>query len=116
MASGAARRRPRIACPALAASALDRLPADVRPDRDRCGDRDRPVHRLAGPGADLQDRTTRDPTAPSRADETRRIRLRPAGVPRRRARSRIAAAGHAEPRAADLAGDAGLTVHVYFHG
>ena len=40
----------------LDAPALDRLPARGRPVRDGRDDRDRPLHLLAGPGADLHDR------------------------------------------------------------
>ena len=66
MAGGPARRRHRAPRPALAAPALDRLPQGRRPVRDRRGHRDRPLHLLAGPGADLQDRPARDRT-PARA-------------------------------------------------
>ena len=58
-----ARRRHRPPRPALAAPALDRLPQDGRAVRDRRRDRDRPLHLLAGPGADLQDRPARDRAA-----------------------------------------------------
>ena len=75
---------------------LDRLPQDVGPDRDRCRDRDRPLHRLARPGADLQDRPARDRAAARRADGARRVGVRPAGVPRRGARPRLAAARDAQ--------------------
>ena len=40
---------------------------DGRPVRDRRGHRDRPLHLLAGPGADLQDRPARDRAAARRA-------------------------------------------------
>ena len=50
------------------APALDRLPARRGPVRDRRGDRDRPLHRLAGPGPDLHDRLPRDrAAAPARS-------------------------------------------------
>ena len=62
-----ARRRYRDPCAPLAAPALDRLPAGGRAVRDGRGDRDRPLHLLAGPGADLQDRPARDRAAACRA-------------------------------------------------
>ena len=76
---------------ALAAPAVDRFPQGGRPVRHRRGDRDRPLHLLAGPGADLQDRPARDRAAAGRALGTRRLGVRPARVPRRRAGPRIAA-------------------------
>ena len=102
-------RRHRPARPALAAPALDRLPPLGRPVRDGRGHRDRPLHRVARPGADLQDRPARDRAAARRAGGARRVGVRPAGVPRRGARPRLAAAGDAQPRAPELAGHAGLT-------
>ena len=45
----------------------------------------------------------------ARAVGARRLRVRPAGVPRRGAGPRLAAAGHARPRAAELAGHARLS-------
>ena len=45
---------------------IDFLPDD-RPVRDRRGHRDRPLHLLAGPGADLHDRPARDRAAAGRA-------------------------------------------------
>ena len=56
LAGGPARRRHRHPCAALGPPAVDRLPARRRPVRDRRDDRDRPLHRLAGPGPDLHDR------------------------------------------------------------
>ena len=91
------------------APALDRLPPEDRPVRDRRGHRDRPLHLLAGPGADLQGRPARDRAAPGRALGTRRLTVRPASVPRRRARPRLAAAGDALARAPELGGHPGLT-------
>ncbi len=51
----------------LAAPALHRLPQDGRPVRHRRRDRDRPIHLLARPGTDLQDRPARDRAAAARA-------------------------------------------------
>ena len=76
--------------------------------RDRRGHRDRPLHLLAGPGADLQDRPARDRAAARRALGAGRLALRPAGVPRRGPGPRLAAARHARPRAPELGGHPGL--------
>ena len=62
-----ARRRHRPPRAALAAPALDRLPPLGRPVRDGRGHRDRPLHRVARPGADLQGRPARDRAAARRA-------------------------------------------------
>ena len=81
--------------------------------RDGRRDRDRPLHLLARPGAHLHD------SASAEIERLRReicgagrVALRPARVPRRGARPRLAAAGDARPRAADLGGDARLTQDV----
>ena len=66
VARGPARRRHRIARAALAAPALDRLPPLGRPVRDGRRHRDRPLHLLARPGPDLQDRPARDRAAAPR--------------------------------------------------
>ncbi len=71
---------------------------DGRPVRDRRGDRDRPLHLLARPGADLQDRPARDRAAARRAVGARRVGVRPARLPRRGPRPRLAAAGDAHAR------------------
>ena len=109
LARRAAGGRHRPARPALAAPALDRLPPLGRPVRDGRGHRDRPLHRVARPGADLQGRPARDRAAARRAGGARRVVVRPPGLPRRRAGPRLAAAGDAEPRAPELARHAGLT-------
>ena len=57
-------RRYRHARPGLVAPGVDRLAAANRPFGDGRGDRDRPLHRVAGPGAELHDRHARDPQAP----------------------------------------------------
>ena len=54
---------------------IDFLPGG-RPVRDRRGHRDRPLHLLARPGADLQDRPARDRAASGRARRSRRLGLR----------------------------------------
>ena len=92
--------------PPLDAPAVDRLPARRRPVGDRRDDRDRPLHRLAGPGPHLQARPARDRAAPPRARGPRRRPLRPARVPRPGPRPRLAAAGDAGARAPELGGHA----------
>ena len=87
---------------------IDFLLSD-RAVRDRRGHRDRPLHLLAGPGADLQGRPARDRAAAPRARGARRLGVRPAGVPRRGPRPRLAAARDAGARAPDLGGHPGLT-------
>ena len=67
LAGGPARRRHRPPRAPLDAPAVDRLPARDRPVGDRRDDRDRPLHRLAGPGADLHDRLPRDRAAAPRS-------------------------------------------------
>ena len=76
------RRRHRAARAPLGAPALDRLPARCRPVRDRRGDRDRPLHLLAGPGPDLQAGPAPDREAAARDLGARRGAVRPARVPR----------------------------------
>ena len=80
------------------------------PDRDGRDDRDRPLHRLARPGPDLQDRPARDRAAPRPGSPPATAPVRPARVPRRGARPRVAAARHARARAPELGGDPGLEV------
>src|SRR5206468_12239279 len=103
------RRRYRPPRPSLDPPAVDRLPAPDRPLRDRRHDRDRPLHRLAGPGPDLHDRLPRDRAAPSGDRDTRWLPVRPPRVPRPGPRSRLIAAGDALTRAPELGGDTGLT-------
>ena len=75
LAGRAARRRHRPPRAALGAPAVDRLPAQRRrPVRDRRGHRDRPLHLLAGPGADLHARPAPDRGAPARDRRPRRRR------------------------------------------
>ena len=76
---------------------------------DRRDDRDRPLHRLAGPGPDLQARPAGHRAAPPPAHRARRLAVRPARVPRPGARSRFAAAGDARARAPELGDRPGLT-------
>ena len=58
--------------PRLVAPAVDRLAAQHRPVEDRRRHRDRPLHRVARPGAHLHDRHARDPPAAPRARGPRR--------------------------------------------
>ena len=67
LAGRPARRRHRPPRPPLVAPAVDRLPARGGPVGDGRDDRDRPLHRLARPGADLHDRLPRDRAAARRA-------------------------------------------------
>ena len=87
LARGPAGRRHRPARAALDAPAVDRPAARGRPDRDRRGHRDRPLHLLAGAGADVQDRPARDRAAAARDRGPRRRRVRPPRVPRPAARA-----------------------------
>ena len=103
-----ARRRYGPPRPALVAPAVDRRPAGGGHLVDRCGDRDGPVHRLARPGPDLQDRAARDRATSPRALRPRRVAVRPPGLPRPGPRSRLGAARDARPRAAELGRRAGL--------
>ena len=64
LAGRPAGRRYGAACAALDPPAIDRLPARDRAVRDGRDDRDGPLHRLAGPGADVHDRLPRDREAP----------------------------------------------------
>ena len=74
---------------------------------DRREHRDGPLHRLARPGAHLQDRPPRDQPAAGRAGRPRRSGLRPACLPRCAAGTRLPGARHARPRAAPLGGAQG---------
>ncbi len=66
LAGRPARRRQRAPCAPLAAPAVDRHAPRGRVDADRRDDRDRPLHRLAGPGPHLQARPAGDRAAPGR--------------------------------------------------
>ena len=66
-------------------------------------ERDRPLHRLAGPGAGLQDRRAQDQGAARPGDEGSRREIRHPGLPRRRARQRRGAARRARSQRRELA-------------
>ncbi len=61
-------------------------------------DRGRPLHGVAGPGAELQDRPARDRACPDGGRGGHGRAIRPARLPRRGARPRLTAAAHAAPR------------------
>ena len=68
--------------------AIDFLKAHTRPRREQHRQRGRSVHRLARPGAGLQDRPAGDPAAARRGQGAARRRVRHQGLPRHRARRR----------------------------
>ena len=68
--------------------AIDFLAGAHGPRREQHRQRGRSVHRLAGPGAGLQDRPAGDPAAPRRGAGAARRRVRHQGLPRHRARRR----------------------------
>ena len=71
------------------------LPRELAADGAGRHRRGRPLHRLAGPGAGLQDRPAEDPRAAHPRREGARRPLRRARLPRRGAAPRLAAAGRA---------------------
>ena len=84
--------------------------------RDGREHRDRPLHRVAGPGADLHAGHARDPPPAPRARGPRRGPVRPEALPRRADRPRVAAAGDAGPGAAALGGTGGVAATVRLTG
>ena len=87
VAGGAPRRRHGDPRDELGPAARHRLlPRERAQDGARRDQRDRPLHRMARPGARLQDRPAGDPAPPRARARRARDALRPAGVPRRRAR------------------------------
>ena len=66
-----------------AQQAIDFFKENARQDRARHRQRNRPLHRLAGPGAGLQDRRAQDPGAARASGQAARREVRRARVPRR---------------------------------